>query len=153
MEAEYKMNVLVAHTLQCEDPDSKLNGISNYFLVFEILPKTPKQFLHFRNNSLELVRSKLTSVLELNAVSLDITSPPFRSTFSIIHERINLTLYCRLLLRSFVIDFLALTRNTSERNPSFPSIRYCIANFFNADFYSFNWIEVSLLLYNYLIRF
>ena len=35
-------------------------------------------------------------------------------------------------IRRFVIDCLALTRNKSGSNPSFPSIRYCIANFFNA---------------------
>ena len=43
--SEYKTNLLVVHTLRCEDRNSKLNGISDYFLVFEILPKTPKQFL------------------------------------------------------------------------------------------------------------
>ena len=29
LEAAYKRNRPVAHTLRCEDPDSKLNGISN----------------------------------------------------------------------------------------------------------------------------
>ena len=42
VEAEYKRNIQVEHTLLCQDPDSKLNGISNYFIVFEILLKTPK---------------------------------------------------------------------------------------------------------------
>ena len=83
-------------------------------------------FFHFENNSLELVLSKLTSVLEWNAASLTITSPLFRSTFSIIHERIILTLVCRLLIRRFVIDCLALTRNKSGSIQSFPSFRYCV---------------------------
>ena len=45
LDAEYKRIRQVAHTLPCEDPDSKLNGISNYILVFEILLKSPKQCL------------------------------------------------------------------------------------------------------------
>ena len=46
LEAKYK-NCQVAHTLRCEDPDSNLNGISNYFLFFESLLRIPKQFLSF----------------------------------------------------------------------------------------------------------
>ena len=107
----------------------------------------------FENNSLELRLSKLTSVLEWNVAFLNITLRPFRPTFSIIHETINLTLYCRLLMKMFVIDCLALTKYISGPNLSCPSIRYCIANFLNADFYSFNWNEVYLLLYRYLNRF
>ena len=42
-----------------------------------------------------------------------ITSPLFRSTFSIIHERINLTLVCRVLIIRFVIGCLELSRNDS----------------------------------------
>ena len=30
MEAEYKRNLQVLRTLPCENPDFKLNGISNY---------------------------------------------------------------------------------------------------------------------------
>ena len=47
MKEEYNINRQEENTLWCEDPDSKLHGISNYFLGFEILLKTPKQFLSF----------------------------------------------------------------------------------------------------------
>ena len=80
-------------------------------------------------------------------------SPLFRSTFSIIHERINLTLVCRVLIIRFVIGSLELSRNYSGSYSFNPFIPYCIANFFNADFDTFNWKEVPLLLYNFLIRF
>ena len=73
--------------------------------------------------------------------------------FSIIHERINLILLSRLLIRRVVIDCLAFIRNKSGSIQSFPSIRYCIANCLNADFDSFNWKNVSLLLYCFLILF
>ena len=107
----------------------------------------------FWNNSLELVLSQLNCVLEWNAAPLASTSPLFRSTYSIVHETVNLILVCRLLIRRLVIDFLAWTRNKSGSIQSFPSIRYCILNFFNADSDSFNWKNVSLLLYSFLIRF
>ena len=54
----------MTHTLRGEDPDSKQNGISNFFLAFEILLKIKNSFFHLENNSLELVLSNLTSVLK-----------------------------------------------------------------------------------------
>ena len=47
LEAEYKTTLLVAYTLRCEDPDSKLNAIPITSFVFENVLKTPKQFLSF----------------------------------------------------------------------------------------------------------
>ena len=44
---EYKRNRQVVHALPCEDPESKLNRIFNYFLVYDILLIVPKQFLSF----------------------------------------------------------------------------------------------------------
>ena len=43
--SECKRNHQVAHASLCQGPDSKLNGTSNYFLVIEILIRTPKQIL------------------------------------------------------------------------------------------------------------
>ena len=45
--SKYKRNRQVVHTLPCEDPDSKLNAISNYFPVLEIFLMTRKQFLSY----------------------------------------------------------------------------------------------------------
>ena len=143
-----------------EEPPS-----SAYFTVWRSRLKTERnvQLLHclwifakdskivyfiFVNNSLEFILSEFTFVSEWNAASLAIISPPFRSNFFSIHEKINFTLNCRLLFGMFVIDCLALTRNKSESHPFFSCIRYCIANFFNAYFDSFNWNEVPLLLYS-----
>ena len=83
---------------------------------------------------------------------LTITSPLFRSTFSIILVRINLTLVCRLSTICFVIDCLALSRNKSRSIQSFPSIRYCITNFFNPDL-TLSIGRKSLSLHFFLIRF
>ena len=47
----------------------------------------------------------------------------------------------------------SVDQNKFGSNSCFPSIRYGIANFFNADFDSFNSNEISLLLYSFLIRF
>ena len=47
LEAEFKRKLEAAYILRCGDSDKKLNEISNYFPVFEILLKTPKQFLSF----------------------------------------------------------------------------------------------------------
>ena len=91
--------------------------------------RIPKQFVSFifENNSIESVLSKLTSVLEWNAAYLAITSPLFRSTFSIIHERINLTLVCRVLIIRLVIACLELSRNDSGSYPFNSFIWYGIA--------------------------
>ena len=152
MEPEYKRNIHVDHTLRCQDPYSKLNGISNYFLVFEILLQTPKSLIHFRKQFVRL-STIYVDFWEWNTVPLTITSALFRSTFSIKHERNNLILVCRLSIRRFVLDCLALTSNTSGSNQSFPSFRYYIANIFNADFDSFTSNEVRLFLNSCLVRF
>ena len=92
-------------------PTQNWNGISNYFLVFEIFAIDSKtvSFI-FEHNSLELVLSKLISVLEWNAASLALTSPLFRSTFSIIHVKISLTLVCRVLIVRLIIGYLEGSR-------------------------------------------
>ena len=131
MEAEYKRNRQMPHTLRYQDPDSKTErNLQLLPCLWNFAKDSKNSFFHFENNSLELVLSKLVSVLEWNAASLAITSALFRSTFSILHERINLTLVCRLSIRIFVIYCLTLTRNKSGSIQSFPSIRCCIANLF-----------------------
>ena len=50
-------------------------------------------------------------------------------------------------------SLLGINQNKSGSTQSVSSILYCIENVFNADFHSLNRKEVSLLLYNFLIRF
>ena len=71
----------------------------------------------------------------------------FRSSVSIIHERINLTLICHVLIIRLVIRCLQLSRNDSGSHPFDHFIRYWIAKFFKADLNCVGWNKVSLFSY------
>ena len=88
----------------------------------------------------------LTSVLEWNAVSLAITSKLFKSTFSIIHKRIKLTLVCRVFIIRFVMGCLEISRNDSGSQPFDPFIRYWFAKFFKADLVCVGWSKLWLFI-------